>query len=119
MRFNPLASLKSTEEFARVYRKGRSYGSKLLVLYVLESEKGQEAGRLGISISKKVGGSVERHRLRRLLKESFRLRKSEWAPGDYVIVARKEAAGKSFQEIDACLLYLGQKSNTWNEGEKE
>ena len=62
---------------------------------------------------------MERHRLRRLMKESFRLRKSEWAPGDYVIVARKEAAGKSFQEIDACLLYLGQKSNTWNEGEKE
>ena len=119
MRFDPLPSLKTGPEFLRVYRRGRSYGSELLVLYVLESEKGQEAGRLGISISKKVGGSVERHRLRRLIKESFRLRKSEWAPRDYVVVARKEAAGRSYQEIEACLLRLGQKSNTWNKGEKE
>ena len=117
MHFKPLSSLKTTDEFTRVYRKGKSYGSELLVLYVLESEKGREAGRLGISISKKVGGSVERHRLRRLIKESFRLNKSEWAPNDYVVVARREAAGRSYQEIDACLLYLGKKSLTWNKGE--
>ena len=119
MRFSPLPSLKKTDEFARVYRKGKSYGSGLLILHVLESEEGQEAGRLGISISKKVGDSVERHRLRRLIKESFRLRKSEWAPRDYVVVARREAAGRSYQEIDACLLYLGKKSCTWNKGETE
>ena len=119
MNNRPLESLKNTEEFSRVYRKGKSFGSKLLILYVLDSEEGQEAGRLGISISKKVGGSVERHRLRRLIKESFRLRKSEWAPRDYVVVARREAAGRSYQEIDACLLYLGKKSCTWNKGETE
>ena len=73
---------------------------------------------MGISISKKVGGSVERHRLRRLIKESFRLRQSEWAAADYAVVARREAAGKSYQEIDACLLYLKQKSMEREKGEK-
>lgn len=74
---------------------------------------------MGISVSKKVGNSVERHRIRRLVKESFRLRRSEWAAADYCVVVRREAAGKSFQEIEACLLYLGKKSETWNEGETQ
>ncbi len=113
----PLPALKSKSDFAGVYRNGKAYGSRLLVLYIYESEKGQEAGRLGISISKKVGNSVERHRLRRLIRESFRLRKSEWAAADYCVVARREAAGKSFREIEDCLLYLGKKSETWYEGE--
>ena len=113
----PLPALKNTSDFAGVYQNGKAYGSKLLVLYVCQPEKGREAGRLGISVSKKVGNSVVRHRLRRLIKESFRLRRSEWAAADYCVVARREAAGKSFQEIDACLLYLGKKSETWNEGE--
>lgn len=115
----PLPSLRTTSDFAEVYRNGKAFGSRLLVLYVYDSEKGREAGRLGISVSKKVGNSVERHRIRRLVKESFRLRKSEWAAADYCVVARREAAGKSFQEIEACLLYLGKKSETWNEGETQ
>lgn len=116
--FKPLQSLKKTEEFSRVYQEGKSFGSKLLVLIVLNSEKGRDAGRLGISVSKKVGGSVERHRLRRLIKECFRLSKSEWAAADYVVVARREAAGKSFEEIRECLLFLGRKAKVWEKGEK-
>lgn len=112
----PLESLKNSAAFARVYQEGKSYGSKLLVLYVYESEKNREAGRLGISVSKKVGGSVVRHRLRRLIKESFRLHQSEWAPLDYVVVARREAAGKSYEEIEKTLLYLGKKSKSLAEG---
>lgn len=71
---------------------------------------------MGISVSKKVGGSVVRHRLRRLIKESFRLHQSEWAPFDYVVVARREAAGKSYEEIEKTLFYLGKKSNSLAEG---
>ncbi len=115
----PLESLKKTEEFARVYREGRSYGSKLLVLYVLDSDEDRAAGRLGISVSRKVGGSVIRHRLRRLIRESFRLHSSEWANKDYVVIARKEAAGKTYAEIEETLFYLGRKANTWNKGEKK
>ena len=116
--FKPMETLKKTAEFAEVYEKGKAYGSKLLVLYVLNPEKDREEGRLGISVSKKVGGSVVRHRIRRLIRESFRLHKSEWAARDYVVVARKEAAGKSYAELEAALLLLGKKSNSFGKGGK-
>lgn len=109
--------LRKTAEFANVYDHGKAYGSKLLVLIVLNPEKDREAGRLGISVSRKVGGSVVRHRLRRLIKESFRLHKSEWASADFVVVARREAAGKSYEEIESTLLFLGKKANVWKKGE--
>ena len=112
-----MKTLKKTAEFAEVYEKGKAYGSKLLVLHVLNSGKDREEGRLGISVSKKVGNSVVRHRIRRLIKESFRLHKSEWAARDYVVVARREAAGKSYEEIEKALFSLGEKSNTLAKGE--
>jgi ribonuclease P protein component len=115
--FKPMETLKKTAEFAEVYEKGKAYGSKLLVLYVLNPEKDREEGRLGISVSKKVGNSVVRHRLRRLIKESFRLQKSKWAARDYVVVARKEAAGKSYAEIEETLFCLGNRSNSLAKGE--
>ncbi len=115
--FSPMEALKKTAQFAEVYQKGKAYGSKLLVLYVLNSDEDRKAGRLGISVSKKVGNSVVRHRIRRLIKESFRLHKSEWAARDYVVVARKEAAGKSYEELEETLFRLGEKSNTLGKGE--
>ena len=114
---SPLATLKNTAQFARVYENGKAFGSKLLVLYVCDSEEDRKEGRLGISVSKKVGNSVVRHRIRRLIKESFRLHQSEWAARDYVVVARKEAAGKSYEEIEEALFFLGRKSNTLVKGE--
>lgn len=113
---SPMEMLEKKTEFARVYEKGRSYGSKLLVLYVYEPEEDREAGRLGIAVSKKVGGSVVRHRIRRLIKESFRLHQSEWAKRDYIVIARREAAGKSYGEIEESLFYLGKKSNSLAKG---
>lgn len=113
-----MESLKKTAQFAEVYEKGKAFGTKTLVLYVLNSEGDREEGRLGISVSKKVGGSVVRHRIRRLIRECFRLHKSEWAARDYVVVARKEAAGKSYAELEAALLLLGKKSNSFGKGGK-
>ncbi|MBQ4425013.1 MAG: ribonuclease P protein component [Lachnospiraceae bacterium] len=109
-------SLKKSEDFLKVYRQGRSYGNKLLVLYVLENGE-SETGRLGVSVSKKVGNSVVRHRLRRLIKESFRLHESEWAKADVVVVARREAVGKSYAEIEQALLHVGKKTRIWLKGE--
>lgn len=104
-------SLKKNSDFGEVYRSGRSYGNKLLVMYVLE--KGQDhKGRLGISVSKKVGNSVVRHRIKRLIREVFRLHISEWRDGcDIVVVARREAKEKSFSEIEKALLHLEKKMN--------
>ena len=114
-----LTTLKKTDDFERIYREGRSGGNRLFVMYAAEPEPGRE-GRLGISVSKKVGNSVVRHRIRRLIKECFRLHISEWADRDYIVAARKEAVGKSFGEVEAALLHLGRKISVYTQpGENE
>ena len=107
-----LTTLKKTDDFERIYREGRSSGNRLFALYAAEPEEGR-SGRLGIAVSKKVAGSVGRHRIRRLIKECFRLHISEWADKDYIVVARKEAVGKSFAEVEAALLHLGKKNSVY------
>ena len=63
-------SLKKNTQFQTVYSSGKSYGNKLFVMYVLKN--GTEGNRLGISVSKKVGNSVVRHRVKRLVRENYR-----------------------------------------------
>lgn len=63
-------SLKSNQDFQKVYKNGKSYANKYLVMYVVEN--GTSINRLGISVSKKVGNSVVRHHMCRLIRESYR-----------------------------------------------
>ena len=100
-------SLKKNQDFQSVYRKGRSYANKLLVMYVLENNK--ERNRLGISVSKKVGNSVVRHHVTRLVRESYRLQENIFNSGlDIVVIARANAASASYAEIESALLHLGK-----------
>ena len=100
-------SLKKNTDFRRVYNKGSSHSNNLLVMYVLPNNK--EENRLGISVSKKVGNSVVRHHLTRLIRESYRLHENMFNSGlDIVVVARGCAAGASYQEIRDAVLYLGK-----------
>ena len=100
-------SLKKNQDFQSVYRKGRSYANKLLVMYVLESN--MERNRLGISVSKKVGNSVVRHHVTRLVRESYRLQENIFNSGlDIVVIARANAASASYAEIESALLHLGK-----------
>ena len=79
-------SLKKNKDFQNVYRNGKSYADKYLVMYVLEN--GLESNRIGISVSKKVGNSVVRHHLTRLLRESYRLHEEMFHSGwDIVAVS--------------------------------
>ena len=64
-------SLKKNMDFQKVYNGGKSYANKYLVMYVLENNLNKN--RIGISVSKKVGNSVIRHRITRLIRESYRL----------------------------------------------
>jgi len=105
MRFSE--SLKKNHLFQFVYKNGRSYANKYFVMYV--KENGTETNRIGISVSKKVGNSVVRHRVTRLVRESYRLQEAMFNSGlDIVIVARKSAASVSYMDIEKSLLHLGK-----------
>jgi len=95
------------KDFQQVYKMGKSYANKYLVMYVLENHT--EENRLGISVSKKVGNSVVRHRITRLMRESYRLNKEEFKSGyDIVVIARSTSKDKSYKEIESALLHLGR-----------
>ena len=94
-------SLKKYGDFQRVYKRGRSYANKYLIMYVLKQDV--QENRIGISVSKKVGNSVVRHRITRLIRESYRLNEQKFVGGlDIVVIARPGAKERS------CLLYTSR-----------
>ena len=99
-------SLKKNRDFQNVYSKGRSYANRMLVMYVLNNHT--ENNRLGISVSKKVGNSVIRHRITRLIRESYRLQEDMFNSGlDIVVIARSTAREVGYHEIESAILHLG------------
>lgn len=106
-------SLKSNRDFKYVYENGKSYANKFLVMYVLENSK--DYNRLGISVSKKVGNSVVRHHITRLVRESYRLHEAVFNSGlDIVVVARVNAKDASYKEVESALLHLGKLQSVIN-----
>lgn len=98
-------SIKKNEEFRKIYSTGKSYANKNLVMYMRKNHTGKN--RLGISVSKKTGNSVIRHRITRLIRESYRLNEDRILEGlDIVVVARTGAKGKTYREIEESLLHL-------------
>jgi ribonuclease P protein component len=98
-------SLKKNEDFKEVYRTSKSYANKYLIMYVKRNDG--NTNRLGISVSKKVGNSVVRHRTTRLIRESYRLSEDSFLSGlDIIVVARVGAKGKDYSEIESALLHL-------------
>lgn len=102
-----MESIKKNGDFQLVYRNGKSLANKYLVMYILKNEA--DRSRIGISVSKKVGNSVVRHRITRLIRESYRLNEEKFLAGyDLVVIARATAKGKSYQEIESAILHLGR-----------
>jgi len=94
--------LSRSAEFERVYRQGRSKANRYLVLYAFprEEETDDDDGpRLGLSVSRRVGGAVDRTRVKRVLREAF-WQEAARLPGDsdYVVVARPDAKGLAERE---------------------
>jgi ribonuclease P protein component len=84
--------LSRSAEFERVYRQGRSVGNRFLVLYAFPRVGAADGPRLGLSVSRKVGGAVDRNRVKRLLREAFAAEAERMpADRDVVVVARPEA----------------------------
>ena len=105
--------LKKNIEFRIVYRRGKSFANDLLVLYVLKNNRNKDKdnslyNKVGISVSKKVGNSVIRHHLTRLIRESYRLHEDMFNNGlDIVVIARGTARDASFHQISSALKHLG------------
>lgn len=97
--------IRKNIEFLNVYRHGKSYANKYLVMYVLDNHLGEN--RFGITVSKKVGNSVVRHRTTRLIRESYRLNQDNLKTGyDMVVIARQTAKGQNYHTIESAFLHL-------------
>ena len=102
-------SLKLNHIFRRLYRTNGQANS-CLVLYARKNRT--DTNRVGITVSKKLGKAVIRNRVRRRIREAYRLNEEKFLPGwDIVIVARSRAVEVSFQKLTESLLSLAERSD--------
>lgn len=102
-------SLKRNKEFRRVYKKGKSVGSRTLVLIYLPGNSPEK--RIGFAVGKKIGCAVDRNRVKRRLREAVTPLLPEIAPGCRLIfIARASIAEVSFSEIESTVRRLVQKA---------
>ena len=96
-------TVKENYEFRRIYAKGKSGVSPYLVVYVRPNRRGHN--RLGVTVSTKIGHAVVRNRVRRQLREIFRLNQDKLTQGyDMIVVARTRAVHAEYREIDRAFL---------------
>ena len=101
-------TVKENYEFRRIYRKGRSVVSPYFVVYCLKNRAG--ASRLGVTVSKKLGHAVVRNRVRRRIRESYRIHEDRFRQGyDIVVVARVRAAHSRYDKLERALLSMAEK----------
>ena len=107
-------TIKQNYEFRRMYARGKSGVSSCLVVYYRKNRLGHN--RLGITVSTKLGHAVERNRMRRRLREVYRLHEAELLPGyDIVIVARSRAMEADFAELTRAFLTLAGRTGLMQE----
>jgi len=101
-------SLKKNYEFKRLYNRGKSAASPHAAVYCRRN--GSSGNRLGITVSTKLGGAVERNRVKRRLKEIYRINEEKFSLGyDIVIVARMRSRHSGFHELENSVLSLFRK----------
>lgn len=98
--------IKRNSEFQQVFRKGKSFANRQLVIYYLE-KPGQKHFRIGLSVGTKIGNAVTRNRIKRYLRESFHSLKDHIEPAfDIIIIARQPTKDMNYHEIRKSLIHL-------------
>lgn len=111
-----MEKLRKNNEFRNVYRRGKSFSNELLVLYIYNNRRNKDKSgvpynRVGISVSKKVGKSVIRSRVKRLISESYRLNNDKIRTGhDLVFIARVGVSEKTYWDIQKAMINLFHKA---------
>ena len=101
-------SLKENSVFRRLYYKGASAGNRYLVVYCRRN--GLKCNRLGLTVSTKLGKAVVRNRMRRRLREVYRLHEATLHAGfDIVVVARSAAVEADFSKLQAAFAHAADK----------
>ncbi len=109
-------SLKDNRQFRRLYQRGRSVADRNLVLYCRPN--GTRGNFLGLTVSAKLGHAVVRNKLRRRLRECYRLHESEFCRGySMVVVARSRAVHASYAELERSLLKLAAQQSILQEAD--
>ncbi len=109
--------LGSNRDFQKVYQDGRSIAGRYLVLYWRKNEKDQ--AMVGFAAGKKLGPAVIRNRLKRIMREAWRLHPEKRPTGyDLILVARKSLVGKTFFEAEKGMMEVLQRSNLIPKGEE-
>ncbi len=106
-RFPSRCRLRRRSDFDRVYRRRHSVSDDRLIVYGLPN--GLEHSRLGLSVSRKFGGAVDRNRVKRLLREAFRLSRKELPEGLDLIVIPRPATRPRLAEIRSSLVRLASR----------
>lgn len=107
--------IRKNRDFIKVYKRGKSFSNYLLVLYIYKNRQNVDLNRVGISVSKKVGNSVVRSRVKRLISETYRLNRGNLIEGyDLVFIARNSSKEKSFREIEGSVIKLMKKAGLYN-----
>lgn len=107
--------IKKNSQFRFIYSRGKSYSNDKLVLYIFRNRK--NINRIGLSVSKKVGKSVIRNRIKRLIREGYRLNKDMYKRGyDLIFIARVGSKNAKFTDIEKSVIYLMKKGGLLKEG---
>jgi len=109
--------LRKNEDFKRIYKNGKNYYNRNLIMYIMKNEL--EDTRIGFTVSKKIGNSVVRNRVRRRIKEIVRKNFNNIKEGyDIILIPKKNVVDISHKELENAVFHIFKLANVFkNQGE--